>query len=707
MIRTTMLMIVLAFVSQPAARAQTGLGLSPSIPDETRGSISTPMPQAAGDDEPADPESDPRFYPAPPLVTTPEWQGWYFSLLARRLAECPRGRSRSVYFAADGSDVTGDGTMQNPYLTIARADAQLDSAHTQDVALLFKRGDVFRSQTGITVDRPNVTIADWGDPSLPKPLLTPFESYDAAGWGYIFGTRASGRRETEPVKWVRDTDDPDRHFIRASTPQKVLDCPGTWHWNEDSQTLYVHPIPEADGTVPDLRLGHRIIERVTETESGVLVSADNVRLENLRLHGWGMNGGPRPSQKHGIDLSVRNSQRAVAVNCESYYGSSHAMVHVASGASGGIATFVDCKAGLTTYNTGTETIFNTYAQGGQNQVIFHRCSATHGTLPSENFAHATERRGRAFYAHTGGSDTPSDLVIVHDAHIPAGPRSCSNFAVIADAPPADTLADVRAFVVNERFEGGQGTGIGGQFLVPRMARVNGAYLDIRPPHYASNLITAPADGWAINCAIEIDLVDVTTALFAITNGRDDWAFRGRLWHCSIHVRSKSYQEFRLDYDTPHRSEGMSLVNTVLVNLGSGAARAFVGAPMPESTSLFAAGFDPASLPPMTEIAPDELPAPMAQPADPSELRFGAQPIPELAPLRFDLAGADEPRSTVGPIQAKLAASLDIDGNNRLDIEDLHDWHRQPIDLNGDRVVDDLDRRRLERALRWGESLGWR
>ena len=49
-------------------------------------------------------------------------------------------------------------------------------------------------------------------------------------------------------------------------------------------------------------------------------------------------------------------------------------------------------------------------------------------------------------------------------------------------------------------------------------------------------------------------------------------------------------------------------------------------------------------------------------------------------------------------------SFDLNRDGLIDVNDLHDWHAAPIDLNADRQADAADREYLERAVRWRERI---
>ncbi|MEO0483872.1 MAG: hypothetical protein AAF138_09640 [Planctomycetota bacterium] len=652
----------------------------------------------------------------PPIVTDPAWFAWYEALLERRLAECPRERRSAFYFSQSrGSDITGNGSFEAPYRTLRRATVVLDYPDIEQTMLLFERGDVWRfiedpvtgSRDGLVVDREHITIADFGDPELPAPLFTAFHPYEPSDWIDVPGTGAYYVEDERPITWMRDSEDPDRVYARLSTIADVIARPGSFTLDTEFERLYVHPLPEPDGSMLDPRTGVRLIESVVETGSGIRVTADGCRVENMRLHGWGMNGGPLASQRHGLDLQVIDDERAVAVNVESYYGSSHNMVHAASGAGGGIATFVNCRAGLTTFNNSGETIFNAFSLQGGHQVIFDSCVATHGTLPSSNYDFENTRRGRSFYSHTGGGAARTALIIVHNGRALAGPHSCGDFAVLADNPTATELEDVRAFVVGERFDGGVGTGSGATLCVGNMARVNGAYMDLRPPANDPHLTTAPAGGWTINCLVELDLTNAVQARFGFWNGRSSQTFNARLWHCAIHVTTRPDLEFRMDYDTPHRSDDVVFRNSVLVHRGGGGVcRAFQGAnPASQSSELFAADFLPDSLPSRAAVIPlEHAPALDGSLVTASPLWFAAWPMTPRIAYEINRPPEAWPieRPTIGPHQPPPTADVDLDGNGALDIEDLYLWSRSPTDANGNGEINDEDSAFLQRALRWGQ-----
>ncbi|MBL9032466.1 MAG: hypothetical protein JNM80_12275 [Phycisphaerae bacterium] len=507
-----------------------------------------------------------------PLVTSSAWRGWYAAELASRLAACPRERGTTYYFSQSGDDQTGDGTAASPWKSLAKA-RQVLSASAGDIALLFRRGDVWREPIGIDAFQPNVTIGDWGEGE--KPLLTAFESVGSpAAWEPAPGLANTYRRAiVGPVRWVKEDDDLDRPYSRRSHPAGVSAVEGSWHF--DGTWLYVHPRHGPGGVATDPRTDGKSYECVRPRGSGVIVRGDGSRIENIRAQGWGMTE-QLGTQQHGIESRALGGARVAIVGCESHYGLAHVMTHFTD--QGGVVTFADCKAGLTMFVAfGGETMFNTYAFYGGNDTIFDRCVATHGTLPSDD--HDTTRRwGMGFYGHTnGGLGQIMGRTIAAGCRVRDTAYGCASPSNFDHLPPAGALADVRCVIIDETFEGGVGTGQHFQVGVRDAARVNGRYLNVSPPPLpALALASWRSGGWVINCVLDLDVTRQTENYFALFNSSPGSPNNPRFWHCDVRVRSRPLMTFKFDFDEPNLSPQAEMVNSVFVQTGGGVAYPNIG-----------------------------------------------------------------------------------------------------------------------------------
>ncbi len=601
---------------------------------------------------------------APPPVNTPQWADWYQSLLASRLAACPLVRGTVYYFSQSGSDVDGDGTSAHPWKTLAQAQALLD-ASPGDVALLFERGGVWREPVGLNASAPNVTISDYG--AGDKPLFTAFEpAGDPAQWAPVSGLANTYARSVPlAVTWAKEDDDLDRPYARQSSLPHVEATEGSFWWDESSATLYVHPKHNGGPVATDPRTDGKSYELVHERGSGVIVSGDGSRLENIRAQGWGMTTGPI-TQEHGIESRAVGGARVVINGCESHYGMTHTMTHWAS--QGGLATFVDCRAGLTTYVSDGGTEFNTYARYGEQQTIWDHCTATHGSLPSDN--HDSSRRaGIGFYGHTDSSEgSYAGLIISNGCTVRDTPYGCAAPSGFTNLHPAAGLPDIRCFIVGELFEGGATAGSLFQVGVQNAARVNSRYLNLAPRQAAGPIVGWPAGGWVINCTVQEDVSDASgdTSLFSAPYLYHNLV---RFWHCDFRIKTAPGLTFRFDYDIPSRSSGSEVVNCIVVNTGEGVLNPNIAPPplssaphgSPPSAYYSNAYYDVAGAVVATDRRPVLLaraPVLGAAPACGSPLTCGASALAGGVMIGFDQTGVPQPRRTIGPLEPGPCGNCD-------------------------------------------------
>jgi hypothetical protein len=597
----------------------------------------------------------------PPIVTDPSWFTWYQGLLNQRLAECPLTRSTAVYFSQAGDDQTGDGSQPSPWKTLAKAQQVIDAAPSGGAALLFRRGDVWRETAGLNVDRPNVTVADYG--TGEKPLFTAFQPIaDALAWQPVAAQQNTYQRsQAAPVAWVKEDDDLDQPYSRQTSPAGVSAVEGSWYW-DSAGVLYVH----ARGAT-DPRTDGKSYEYAPETQWGVVVQGDGAHIENIRAQGWGMSL-TAVIQCHGIDCRVQNGDRAVFVGCESHYGLTHAMTHYAQ--AGGIATFVNCKAGLTAGWAGDGgTMFNTFATLGGNQTIYDHCMATHGTLPSSDFPPG-QRSGMAFYGHTDTAiGDVLGLTITYGCTTRDTTYGCANPGGFSNLVPAADLRDVRCFMVGDLFEGGQGTGANFALGVANGARINGKYLNLHPPYLTSGSINVwAAGGWVMNCTLEVDATGQPGDL-SLFRSPTTAPSKVQAWNCYFGILARPGQMFRFDGAIPSNSQGSGFVNCAIVATGGGVCRPNITPPSPlhavrgeqpwalHSCAYF--GVEGSSITPDTRAV--VLGAPESR-CDRlscvSPLACAAGPLPGGIALRYDQSGASGVRDDIGPVEVFVCANCD-------------------------------------------------
>ncbi len=614
-------------------------------------------------------------YAPPPPVTDPAWDTWINDHIQERLDHCPRERSTSYYFAQSGHDTLGDGSIASPFRTLAKAQQVLDSHPLGDVAVYFRRGDTWREPVGLDSRAPNVTIADYGDPKQPKPVLTPFTIVETppaqAAWVGALDTntlatlfRVLDRSPTwtgltawssvpghprvyrtdrrEAATWVREGDDLDRPLSRQDSIEAVAAEEGSWYWSEADLAVYVHPLGGQDP-----RLSNSTFEIVGLSNAGVEIWGDGSRVENIVAIGWGMLE-TTPSQRHGIQTRAYSDERIVVVGCESYYGSSHCMTQQASGGAGGDVLFLRCKAGFTTFNgVPGETVFNTFSQNGVGVTVFAECTATHGTLPSSDWDWRAVRRGGTIYGHASGAALNS-LCVAYRCGMQPGPHACERPASFSSLPQPFNLTSVRGFIVGEFFDGGFGTG--DMSIAPnRCVRAGGRYLNL-VPFRPNALYPTAISGWAINNTVELDLTSVV-GKFALYYPLEGTSSSCNLWHNTFLARTGPHTTFLIDFRSPHRSQNSTAWNNVIVNDGPGLARPFES---PAPGMLRANAYYGMSI---IVYATDNLAVALAQippldtPPDPASALVGrASALPNPNTIYTDQLGPVPVRETIGPFE---------------------------------------------------------
>jgi hypothetical protein len=350
------------------------------------------------------------------LTANAEWRAWRDARVAEIDAYCPLMRSTVYYFDQDAADDTGDGSIGDPFKTRAKA-IELSAAES-DVTFLFQRGDTWR-ETGQWILGDDESVGAYGDEEDPLPIFDRFtvRYLDASNaWGSNTGNRWQVTDATD-VAWVKLAAFPlTRPLQRVATAGDVSTTPNSWcstggvlyiNLNGDDPNTFDIDVCPSNGANGD--------------EDGIEMAGDSNRCEDLLFYGWGCHRTDTASQSCGITITSRDDEASFVKGCEAYYSGSHALAtNVSStGQSGGVAAFVNCRAGYTKYNSSGETVFNTYAHSGEQECWFVNCDVPYGTLPSSDWTPATKLlRGQGFYGHTGlATGTTIGLVVIDNAFI--------------------------------------------------------------------------------------------------------------------------------------------------------------------------------------------------------------------------------------------------------------------------------------------------
>jgi hypothetical protein len=382
---------------------------------------------------------------APPHVASDRFLPWALDAVERAVQSVPRERAQTVHFSQSGDDTTGDGSLNNPFRSIGKANAVL-AASAGNVRLRFRRGDTWREAAGLVVERPSVTVdsysASTDPPGLERPRLTRFEPpLSPSEWspdGAFQGTfTANVAGEVAWVKWVGDD---STVFRRQPSVGACRASPGSWHWSGGTLTVRNH-----DAT--PLNSGSRRIELVLKNQlEGVWIkSVADVRVEGLRIDGYGA-GTPGDFSYRGyaVHSDALGSQRHVVLDCEAFYNGRHSVTKVGDGF-GGSLVVVRCRMG---WLVNDDANVVSYSSLGGQELISAYNEFVGGTLPDGDLPYAYGGSGMTNYMHSS-----NDAVYKH-AHmlclgnrIVPGPFQNSEVSLTPSAPAFSRFEDCRSFVV--------------------------------------------------------------------------------------------------------------------------------------------------------------------------------------------------------------------------------------------------------------------
>jgi len=341
---------------------------------------------------------------APPDIATnySGWRAWRNARITEFEANCPRERAVTYYFDATSGNDSNDGlTELTPKQTRAAAIALTGTGRR----FRFKRGEVWR-ETGNWSVGSDVTIDAYGTGA--NPIFDRFTVRHLAAsdpWGSQSGNRWQVA-ETTDVAWIKLAAFPlTRPLQRVADATACAATTNSWVWS--ANVLYINL-----GTDNPNDFDIDVCPS-NDGESGVEFTNDGSRVEDIDGYGWGCHRTALATQDQPVTSRARGDNANLAVGCGAYYSGSHALAHnmPTGGEVGGRFMAINCRAGYTKYNTSGETVFNTYTEAGGQETWWINCHADYGTLPSSDWAPATNLlQGIAFYCHTGG--TPFDLVVI-------------------------------------------------------------------------------------------------------------------------------------------------------------------------------------------------------------------------------------------------------------------------------------------------------
>lgn len=215
--------------------------------------------------------------------------------------------------------------------------------------------------------------------------------------------------------------------------------------------------------------GTQIIEVCQSSGDAILVNHNACRIEDLIILGWGMES--VASQRYCARFTLAGTNAFLAKNCDFYYTGHHQAGHLVSspGSAGGISTWIGCKLGLARVDSfGEGTLLVSYNYDGGNDVMYWECDALYGGLPdtcqaskaSGVFNNDYPRTCVLGYAHGNGSvEIGSALAwgCRSRDHTYGCKQNMSFGNTKAYTHNRGNTDEYRAWIVNEQFDGGNGT----------------------------------------------------------------------------------------------------------------------------------------------------------------------------------------------------------------------------------------------------------
>jgi hypothetical protein len=408
------------------------------------------------------------------------------------------------------STTFADRTGRAPLTTSGGLQRQ-DGRPLGDVRLRFQGGDTWREDVSLAINRPNVTVDSYGEGTA---YFTRFTENYTTGWQQVSGDLWK-RVQPKPVGWVRPAADPLSTIYKLNN-SAVSVATQSWSFFYDKfgtdplsggqPTLYLNAGPGVDpNTIPG---GFES----APFNDGWSVTSDNVRIENIRVHGAGIS--PVGTGQSGYGLYVYHSLQGfaefVGVNLEFLFTGYHAFGHLSDGTS---MVLINCRGGLCTNRDGTgqrgsgDAIpFVSFAGTGNQEFVMVDCEVTYGTLPSWDWdAQPGDRHGSSgVYTHTNGGNYVPRLSLAVRTRYPDNPWQVVSGTQIF-GPVVQNLKDVRAYIVGEAPADGIDS-VPGYGFNDRVY-VNNTYTRLvrKPSNSLSGVFYGPAlSSWVINTTVRID-----------------------------------------------------------------------------------------------------------------------------------------------------------------------------------------------------------
>lgn len=383
---------------------------------------------------------------APPRFTSKAFLTWSAKYVEDSITSVGFARTTVKYFSPDGNDTTGNGSLGNPWKTLAKASSFLNGT-SGDVRLRFRSGGVWRENTGLVINRPQVTVDSYRlatDPkSSAKPVFTRFAApLEPTAWTATSHADTYVATVTDPVSWVKYWNDEETVLRRMTTVEDCYATPGSWFSNSGS--LYVHSVADNDLTTGVVRVEYVPLN----TLSGITVAdVANVRIHDLRIEGYGAGvPGDHSYNGYAVESNASSTNRTVVTECECYYNGRHSVAKVGS-ATGGSLVVARCRLG---WLVNDDICLVSFAPFGGNELVSAYNEFLGGQLPNSLVPYPNGAPEAPNYVHTSNDSLfKCGLLLCLGNKLVQGPFMCGNISFTTCAPVFSDPANCRAFVIGE------------------------------------------------------------------------------------------------------------------------------------------------------------------------------------------------------------------------------------------------------------------
>lgn len=387
------------------------------------------------------------------------------------------GDSIKMYLetAPSAVDTTANnGTTSNgPKQTLASCQTLLN-ANPVNTRFSFRRGDVWKETAGlaVTASSHHLTFDDYhtvaSGKNKPSPKWSRFNASVAAGSWTKTGGRTNIWQTTVSagtMGWCRREHDVKR-VMRKQPDLATLDT-SPEGWFHTGTTLYIHTLGSVDPSTNNDAQYEYVFQNNVE---GITFAngSYNVRMQNIRLDGWGMSPVVDGSYDgYAVHSYMGGDAALLLINVEAYYNNRHNIGLTSNSGQGGIITLIDCRYGWC--KEGGCVV--SYAGNGGNESINHMGICVGGETPIGNQPYSYGAGTTAYHCHTSGADTVG-LFISYKTRVVAGQFQANSNTAPANIINWTDLADCRCFLVDDEMEVRTPSGLDATISTNNLAVVN-------------------------------------------------------------------------------------------------------------------------------------------------------------------------------------------------------------------------------------------